>query len=116
MVYLWVSVWQTHDQLKRMNDSSNSKKCHKWKQSIKLKLITLYGSCCCKCGYNDPRALQLDHVNGTKVKQGNYRRGGNGLYFLVLNGKVPKDDYQLLCANCNWIKRYEKNESSRRIK
>jgi len=24
-----------------------------------------------------------------------------------------KDRYQLLCANCNWIKRYEENEDRR---
>ena len=91
--------------------NSNSKKCHKYKQSIKLRLIELYGSRCCKCGYGDSRALQLDHINGATVHQKHYRRGGNGLYFLVLNGLVPKTDYQLLCANCNWIKRYEAKET-----
>ena len=49
--------------------------------------------------------LQIDHVNGGGRKE--KEKGAN------LLRKVLKDSmglYQLLCANCNWIKRVKNNE------
>jgi hypothetical protein len=74
----------------------------------RLKLIEFLGGKCRHCGFDDPRALQVDHVNG----------GGRKERFNYDNQcqyrKIIKDDktgkYQLLCANCNWIKRFEKKE------
>jgi hypothetical protein len=70
-----------------------------------------YGPRCNICGYdNDVRALQIDHVQGGGSAE---IRGGNGAgiaYYL----RVLKDDtgrYQLLCANCNKIKRHENKEA-----
>lgn len=61
---------------------------------------------CKVCGFSDIRALHIDHINGG----GKCR--GNKLYRLIL--KTPIDEigrnYQILCANHNWIKRYENNE------
>ena len=89
---------------------SNQFNCCKYKKSIKSKLLALFDSKCCKCGFNDQRALQIDHINRADLKKGNYRRGGTGLYISILNREVPRKDYQLLCANCNWIKRFENKE------
>ncbi len=65
---------------------------------------------CVRCGFVDVRALQLDHVNG-----GGSRFLGNGRSPYTHYGQILKDEdikgkYQILCANCNWIKRYENNE------
>ena len=59
----------------------------------------------CACGYSDMRALQIDHVNGEGSKE---RRRLNGIPFLnkVLK-QIDAGLYQVLCANCNWIKRSE---------
>ena len=69
-------------------------------------------------GCTDVRALQIDHVGGggsTELRAGH----GVGLAYLyhvredlkysALAG-IPSD-YQLLCANCNWIKRHTKREA-----
>lgn len=65
---------------------------------------------CVRCGFDDARALQIDHING-----GGYRH-------LITSGSHPKyyksmlvepEKYQILCANCNWIKRYEDQEVKR---
>lgn len=32
------------------------------------------------------------------------------LYSAILRGEKNIKEYQLLCANCNWIKRFEKKE------
>ena len=60
---------------------------------------------------NDPRCLQIDHVNGGGKKE---RISFNGyssyIKFILKEIKNGSKDYQLLCANCNWIKRHENNE------
>ncbi len=66
---------------------------------------------CSICGYDkDVRALQIDHVDGGGSAE---LRGGHGAglayYLRVLRDTTGR--YQLLCANCNKIKRYEKNEA-----
>ena len=70
------------------------------------------GGKCVRCGFSDPRALQIDHINGGGSKE-RKERGFNGNFHRhVLKSFINKENkYQLLCANCNWIKRVENNES-----
>lgn len=72
--------------------------------------ITLLGSKCKKCGFDDIRALQVDHVNGGGTKE--IRKLGGGAYWNRVIKSVLNNEnkYQLLCANCNWIKRFENKE------
>lgn len=88
----------------------------KYKENVKDYVFSLYGNKCANCGFNDKRALQLDHKNGCKEKQGDYERGGIGLYYAIYLGRRNKDDFQLLCANCNWIKRHTNKEHRPTIK
>lgn len=81
---------------------------------VKAKLFELMGGRCVRCGFEDIRALQVDHVNGVpaglrRVPQ-NPHRGGYKLYLAILAGKYALEDFQLLCANCNWIKRVVNRE------
>lgn len=59
---------------------------------------------CKRCGFSDVRALQIDHVNGGGIRELK-TLGRNEYYHKVLEDSEGL--YQLLCANCNWIKRYE---------
>jgi len=68
------------------------------------------GRRCNKCGFTDSRALQIDHVNGGGRKEGGNR--GYSFYRDVLKDTTGK--YQVLCANCNWIKRFDKKEGMQR--
>lgn len=64
---------------------------------------------CKRCGFSDIRALQVDHVNGGGRKEVNNVKFRNPFRY----GKqiaLAQENYQILCANCNWIKSYEKNE------
>lgn len=70
------------------------------------KLGSLLGSKCVKCGFDDVRALQIDHVFGGGSIE---FKGKTAAQKIRLIEKNP-ERYQLLCANCNWIKRYENNE------
>lgn len=69
---------------------------------LKKKVYDRYGRKCKRCGFSDERVLQIDHVNGDGAKDLD-----KWAQFLrkVLN--APDGQYQVLCANCNWIKRIE---------
>jgi hypothetical protein len=63
-------------------------------------------NCAVPGGMTDIRALQVDHINGGGTKE--IRNFGNDyIYRKIIDGKKG---YQLLCANCNWIKRHLNNE------
>ena len=69
----------------------------------KLKLFEMYGHECAMCGFNDKRALSLDH----KLNNGNEERrllGERGVYRKAKEF-VNLDEYQILCMNCQFIKR-----------
>lgn len=67
-------------------------------------LIALYGGKCKRCGFDDIRALQIDHVYSD-----GYKSMSEWKWLLWDLYRYP-DRFQCLCANCNWIKRDENNE------
>ena len=69
------------------------------------------GGKCVVCGWNDYRALQIDHILGDGSQE-RATPGYDRLRFLVglLDDPQLADKYQLLCANHNWIKKVENNE------
>ena len=83
------------------------------KSLLRLQLFDILGATkCVRCGFTDIRTLQLDHKNGggSKDKFAKYR-GTKQLYRYYINHpEEAKEKYQILCANCNWIKRYENHE------
>jgi len=71
----------------------------------------LGGKKCRRCGFSDIRALQLDHVKGNgAAERRKFGVNWEGFYRFVL--KHP-EWYQILCANCNWIKRFENGEDGK---
>ncbi len=80
-----------------------------WK--IRNQVFVLYGGRCAKCGFADERALQLDNVLGGGAKE-KKRIGSLGIYKQAI-AQPDRSQYQLLCANCNWIKAYESYEKER---
>ena len=74
--------------------------------------IEALGARCVKCGFEDRRALQIDHVNGDGHIERTTGKGfGNSYNKRVLQSFLKGENkYQLLCANCNWIKKHENNE------
>ena len=77
--------------------------------TLRDRVFNKLGHRCAKCGFSDKRALQIDHVNGGGVKEYKKIKFGQGkLLRLVLKDRENK--YQILCANCNRIKRFENKE------
>jgi len=81
----------------------------KWRTrpTLRRKILEKFGSACNRCGFSDSRALQIDHVEGGGAKEIRTTEAVT-YYKRVLADTSGK--YQLLCANCNWIKRAENRE------
>ena len=73
---------------------------------LKEELYNIFGKRCIKCGFDDVRALQLDHVNGGGAEE---RRTKTAVQ-VWRNAINHPQYYQMLCANCNSIKRYTDGE------
>lgn len=80
------------------------------KNAIRIRIINALGGKCVRCGYEDKRALQIDHINGGGVKERTGFKNGYQYEKYVLE-HLDREKYQILCANCNWIKRDEEQES-----
>lgn len=65
----------------------------------------LGGALCKKCGFDDYRALQIDHIAGGGNQE--FKNNPSLLKPTAYFKLIQKDPtrYQVLCANCNWIKR-----------
>lgn len=92
-----------------------------YRQKLREKILDKFGRRCnnpaCQWlnadgsrGCQDIRCLQIDHVHGGG-KQELKSFSQSTYYARVLNDDTAS--YQLLCANCNWIKRAERGEVPR---
>ena len=83
--------------------------------SYRYTVFAHYGERCVTCGFDDLRALQLDHIddNGAEHRKslGGQKVAGYQFYKWVIDNGFP-DDLQTLCANCNNIKQWEINNPS----
>jgi hypothetical protein len=71
----------------------------------KMEVIEAYGGKCACCGEQEPLFLTIDHIhdNGANERRENKRVGDKMHRWLRRQG-FPKDDFQLLCFNCNFAK------------
>lgn len=83
----------------------------RYRDEIRQKIISLLGGKCVRCGFTDWRALQIDHINGGGSRERKTARSMSAYYRQIIESNG--DGYQLLCANCNQIKRYEEGEQYR---
>ena len=76
--------------------------------NVRMAAIQILGGKCVRCGFSDPRALQADHINGGGIKD---RKITTTYPLHIIKSVMNKENkFQLLCANCNWIKRAEQRE------
>jgi hypothetical protein len=85
---------------------------------LKVDVLAYYAKgkpSCAVCGFDDMRALCLDHINHNgaehraEIKQEtkNQGRGVGASIFRWLKNHGYPDGFQVLCANCNMIKEHE---------
>lgn len=74
---------------------------------LRKQVIMGYGGFCTCCGENELEFLTIEHLLGDGSKErkalGNY-----GVYKRLRSLGFPKDNYTVLCMNCNWVQRYGK--------
>ena len=87
----------------------------RYNHKIKWRLISILGDgSCSKCGLFDLRFLQFDHINGRGIDDHKMFNRQQKIYlFYLKNPELARQKLQILCANCNWIKRYQNQELKR---
>lgn len=78
------------------------------------KVLDVLGRECVRCGFDDGRALQIDHINGGGCAE--FEEFGRNTLKYYAHILENIDDYQMLCANCNQIKKFENDERPGRVK
>ena len=77
------------------------------RRRLKEEVLTYYGGgklACVRCGFEDVRALTIDHINNDG--SGKRKRIGYHFYHWLKAEGYP-EGYQTLCMNCQFIKREE---------
>ncbi len=76
----------------------------KWKQEI----LQAYGGKCSCCGEQNSIFLTIDHIDGNgsqhRKSTGLSSPTGKSFYCWLKKQGYPKDNYQILCFNCNFAK------------
>lgn len=101
---------------KRDNREAHREAQREHRYAVRREILTMLGGLrCLHCGYDaDWRALQIDHVHGGGKHDIRTNAAATNLWALRNWVKENLEDakrvYQVLCANCNWIKRFENGE------
>jgi len=115
-------TWNNENRQKRNSyqykwNAANKDKVKKVQQrnaaTVKFKVLMHYGNGECKCvacGESRLPCLTIDHINGN----GNTERRelglvGKAFYRWLIKSNYP-DGYQTLCMNCQFVKKYDKDE------
>jgi len=72
-----------------------------WK--LQLNVIKGYGGKCELCGEDNPHFLTIDHTNGGGIQERKVLGGWKKLYRKLRDNNYPKNNYRLLCYNCNCV-------------
>ena len=78
---------------------------------VRSKIYDILGDKCIKCGFSDKRALQFDHINGGGSEERRKFNSYQIMKFYSENPILAKQKLQVLCANCNWIKKHDEYEN-----
>lgn len=72
------------------------------RRAIREEILKKLGNKCQSCGIDDIRLLQIDHKNGGGTQH--RKKGNHYSYYKSIRDNI--EGYQILCPNCNWLKRY----------
>ena len=80
---------------------------------VKTQVFAHYSNgkvCCALCGNDNIFCLSIDHINGLgKQNRKALHRSGCAFYYWLKKQGYP-EGYQVLCMNCQFIKKYERRE------
>ena len=76
-----------------------------WYGKLKDEVFSAYGQQCECCSETTSEFLSIDHINGNGSvhrKQVSKGRSGSTMFMWLKRNGFPKDNFRLLCMNCNW--------------
>lgn len=86
----------------KSNDKNKSFYRKSTNLNLKLYVVEAYGGKCSCCDEADPYFMTIDHVYGGGRKHfSEINAKGSDFYRWLKKNDFPKDDYRLLCYNCN---------------
>lgn len=101
---------------RRLHEGCRKAEAKRHRNRMKRTVFAAYSPTltCENCGFADLRALTIDHVRGDgwKFRHEHHRSGLSMWVWLKLNNYPP--GFQVLCMNCQFIKREENGEHGKR--
>ena len=98
-----------HKNPQRHHDIANKSRLR-----VRLDMVTEYGGKCSVCSISDIDVLDIDHIDNSGANDRKKNLYGYNLYRHLKKLGWPKDNFQLLCKNCNWKKHLANIRSSSR--
>jgi len=90
-----------------------AKSRYKTMRELKGKVYSKLGGKCATCGESRPPVLSVDHINGGgNMHRKSLRRDRRKYYKDILSDESGR--FQILCMNCQWMKRHVNGEHSKR--
>ena len=106
MKHLSLNTW-----LDIYNEDTGKRKRREQKRSVLGYYSHTQKPTCVRCGFDDIRALSIDHINGGGHQMRTQDKKHNQIYKWLKDNDYPSG-YQTLCMNCQFIKRFEKGEEN----
>ncbi len=100
-----------HNWLKRFENNEVPNGQDKYLFTLRGAVVNRLGGKCVRCGADDIRLLQVDHIDGNSSADRKLRRSPYIMKLLGLSDVELREKYQLLCVNCNWLKRWANKEA-----
>ena len=86
-------------QVHREEELTQRKELHRQMRAL---VLEAYGNKCTCCGESTFEFLTIDHINGNgATERKELRLTGSKLYWKLRKEGFPKDNYRILCLNCN---------------
>jgi hypothetical protein len=100
----WKRLWEAGaEERKRRAREARNLSVQRTNHGRRKAVLDGYGNVCACCGETEPKLLSLDHIRGGGKKD-RAKRNNQQIYKDIIKRGFPKDEFQLLCYNCNMAK------------
>lgn len=90
-------------QRRQRDPLSHARKAKEHRVKLRNEVLAAYGNACECCGENQKEFLAIDHRNGggSQARKQGIHIAGTQFYLWLKKLDFPKDEFRLLCHNCN---------------